>query len=199
MFEILICPIASVREHLFNRAGSSAWTVPSTYRNVQAHILAVCPTIHLSKSTQSHRMATANVRENFRSQRRDLTFFPSGEAEYYRRDGKCQPPVAKIFPAANHRGNPLKSAPHCNSVANATGSRHQLFAAVQAPQQISAEGLNPTKAVRSVTGGLCFPKPNLSSGVEFPIRAALIIRQPRARVHARGKKVLSASPCERPL
>jgi hypothetical protein len=66
MFEILICPIASVREHLFDRAGSIACTT-SVHRSVQAHILAVCPTIHLSKST----LLTAHVRENFRLQRRN--------------------------------------------------------------------------------------------------------------------------------
>jgi len=64
--------------------------------------------------------------------------------------------VAKIFPqrsaAAKSAGFRLQLSQCCKR----NGQPTSRFAAVQAPRQTSAVGLNPTKAVQSVTGGLCF-------------------------------------------
>ena len=148
MFEILDARSPSLREQFTRSSGD---LLPGPLQYIEASRLTSSRSVRLFTCQRAHKQLHTSVKTFVSS-----VVIPVRGGGILSSRSVLSTAVAKIFPqrsaAAKSAGFRLQLSQCCKR----NGQPTSRFAAVQAPRQTSAVGLNPTKAVQSVTGGLCF-------------------------------------------
>ena len=172
MFEILDARSPSLREQFTRSSGD---LLPGPLQYIEASRLTSSRSVRLFTCQRAHKQLHTSVKTFVFSVvfPQPAVLFPVRGGGILSSSSVLSTAVAKIFPAANRsRETGFCSRSIVTVLQTQRAADISTFAAVQAPRQIPAVGLNPTQAVQSVTGGLCSPNPNLSSGINFLVCVA---------------------------